>query len=315
MTLLIGTGAMSLEYVKVLKHLGAEFNVVGRSKSNSENFAEKTGLKVVSGGVKNAFINNLIDLPTHAIIATGVQDLYSTAKTIIQNNVKNVLIEKPGGLSVDEIDELCNLAKAKSSNVFIAYNRRFYSSVLNAIDIIREDGGVQSFFFDFTEWSHEISALSIENSVKERWILANSSHVIDLAFFLGGFPIKLQSEVVGNLSWHSSGSIFCGSGVSILGAPFCYHANWNSAGRWKIEICTKNIKLIFSPIEKLQIMKKSSISVEEINLTEEDYDKRFKPGLHKMVDSFLNGINTSLCTIDQQRQNFNFFHQIADYLS
>ena len=41
----------------------------------------------------------------------------------------------------------------------VGFNRRFYSSVLKAKDIIHEDGGVKSFFFEFTEWSHVIAGL------------------------------------------------------------------------------------------------------------------------------------------------------------
>ncbi len=53
---------------------------------------------------------------------------------------------------------------------------------------IAEDGGALSINFDFTEWSHKIKYLKNSGLAKRRWLVANSSHVIDLAFHLGGKP-------------------------------------------------------------------------------------------------------------------------------
>ena len=42
------------------------------------------------------------------------------------------------------------------------------------------------------------------------------------------------------LDWHSSSSQFCGSGITDKGALFSYSADWESPGRWGIEIKTEN---------------------------------------------------------------------------
>ena len=51
--------------------------------------------------------------------------------------------------------------------------------------MIAEDGGVTSFHFEFTEWSHQIQHLQKAPGVMDHWVLGNSSHVLDLAFHLG----------------------------------------------------------------------------------------------------------------------------------
>ena len=72
---------------------------------------------------------------------------------------KNILVEKPAGLNKQKIMEVSELAKEKDAQVYVAYNRRYYASVLKAQEIIAEDGGVTSFNFEFTEWAHVIEKL------------------------------------------------------------------------------------------------------------------------------------------------------------
>ena len=82
------------------------------------------------------------------------------------------------------------LSKKNQSKIFVAYNRRFYNSSIEAIKIINNDGGVLSFNFDFTEIVKKVEKLKLPKKVKENWFLCNSTHVVDLAFFLCGFQKK-----------------------------------------------------------------------------------------------------------------------------
>ena len=99
-----------------------------------------------------------------------------------------MLLEKPGGINAEEIRQVRDKAKATRTKVWIAYNRRFYASVLKAQEIIRNDGGVKSFNFEFTEWPHIILDKVESEVAKNNWFLVNSTHVVDMAFLLGGFP-------------------------------------------------------------------------------------------------------------------------------
>jgi predicted dehydrogenase len=190
-------------------------------------------------------------------------------------------------------------AERAGARVIVGYNRRFFASTRRAREIIAEDGGVTSFTFEFTEWSHEIEGLLQPPVVKHNWLLANSSHVIDLAFFLGGGPTKLHAQVAGDLSWHPSAAVFTGSGVSASGALFSYHANWAAPGRWGVEILTRKRRLIFRPIEKLQLMKIASVAITE-EAIDDALDKEFKPGLYRQVEAFISGNDADLQPIRAQ---------------
>ena len=123
----------------------------------------------------------------------------------------------------------------------------------------------------------------------ENWFLANSSHVVDLAFYLGGKPKEISTYTAGGLAWHPSASIFAGAGVSENGALFSYQANWESAGRWSVEILTKEHRLILRPLEKLQVQKRGSVKVDFVEGIDYTLDEKYKPGLYLQTKKFITG--------------------------
>lgn len=309
---LIGAGGMAQDYIKVLQGLGKKFVVIGRGEETAKKCEETTGCNVQIGGLEE-YLFKKPKICSHAIIAVGVEKLYDTTKQLLEYGVKNILVEKPGALYKWQFEELNNLANEKASSVIIAYNRRFYASVLKAQEIIANDGGVSSFNFEFTEWAHKIEPLVKGEGVKEKWFLGNSTHVVDLAFYLGGKPKEINSFTSGSLSWHSSGSNFAGAGISDKDALFNYQANWESAGRWSVEILTKENKLIFRPMEKLQIQKRGKISQEFNEDIDYILDEEYKPGLYIQTEKFLENKLENMCTIQEQFKMIDIYNKIANY--
>lgn len=309
---LIGAGGMAQDYIKVLQGLQKEFIVIGRGVETAKKCEETTGCQVQIGGLEE-YLSINPEKCSHAIVAVGVEKLYEITKQLLEYDIENILVEKPGALYDWQFEELSTLAKEKEANVFIAYNRRFYASVLKAQEIIKQDGGVTSFNFEFTEWAHKIEPLVKAEGVKEKWFLANSTHVVDMAFYLGGKPKEICSFSHGPLSWHQSASNFSGAGVSDSGALFNYQANWKSAGRWGVEVLTNEHRLIFRPIEKLQIQKRGSIA-QEFDLTI-DYaiDEEYKPGLYIQTKYFLENDFGKMCSIQEQYEMIGIYNKIANY--
>ena len=282
---LIGPGLMGIEYAKVLDELEIDFEVIGRSETSAKKFKEITNKEVHIGGLLD-FLKTKPVVPAYAIVAVNVEKLAKVTLSLLKYGVKNILVEKPAGLNLEEITQIANEVKKQKAEVYVAYNRRFYTATLEAEKIIREDGGVTSFVFEFTEWSHQIVDLDKDPKVKNEWFLANSTHVVDLAFHLGGYPIELNSVTAGKLSWHPKAAIFAGCGKTDKNALFSYHANWAAPGRWGIEILTNKHRLIFRPMEKLQIQKIGSVAIEDV-LIDYSLDTKFKPGFYLQVRTFL----------------------------
>jgi predicted dehydrogenase len=305
---LIGANQMAIDYANVLNELKIPFEVIGRGKASANLFKEKTGIDVFIGGVEQ-YLSQTSEIPSHVIVAVGVEQLCSVANQLIQYNVKNILIEKPGGLTFEEIIATENLAQQKQANLFVAYNRRFYASVIKAQEIIAEDGGVTSFHFEFTEWSHVIENLQKAPGLKPAWFICNSTHVIDTAFYLGGIPEKISCYTSGELSWHKP-AVFVGAGRSNKNALFSYCANWQAPGRWSVEIMTNRHRLYLKPMETLQIQNMSSTEVQPVEI-DDSLDKKFKPGLYLQTQSFLNNRIDRFCTLKEQIAHFQYYMQFC----
>ena len=308
--LIIGAGDISIEYCNILEELNINFNVVGRSSKSFKKFQEKTNYNIISGGVENYLKNT--QKHEKAIVAVGINELASVSKLLILSGITEIFIEKPGGVNYSEINDLKTFADKYKSNLYLAYNRRFFSSVIKLKDLILVDGGVRCFHFEFTEWSHQIEKLSLNKDVLSNWVLSNSSHILDLAFYLGGNPLEFKNWKKGSTSWHKTSSYFAGAGITNKGALFSYIADWESAGRWKIEIFTKNNKYILCPLEELKIINIGSVVIENVDI-DDTYDKKHKPGFFLQTQAFINNDTKNLCSLDQQINNFDIYYKIAGY--
>lgn len=299
---------MGYEYARILTAMERDFWVIGRSGDSVKKIKERINCKAVQGGIQN-HLNHTADRPEFAIIAVNDEELAKTALLLLRHGVKKILIEKPAGLNRDELLIVSDFARGNNAKVYVAYNRRFYASVEKAKNIIEEDEGILSFIFEFTEWSHEIVKQNKSKIVLENWLIANSSHVMDLAFYMGGKPLEIKTFHKGGLPWHPSASIFSGAGITEKAALFSYSANWESPGRWSLEILTKKHRLIFRPLENLQIQNIGSVSTELVKI-EDTLDTKFKAGLYKQTGAFLTHQDANLCTIKQQLENIEIYEKI-----
>ena len=296
---IIGAGNIAQEYAKILNSLGFAFTVIGRGEEKARIFKEATGHNVIIGGLEKYISTNPI-IPDYAIVAVNLGSLSSTCITLMNYGVNKILCEKPGFLYPSECAEVLKVAEDTESNVYLAYNRRFYSSVLKAEEIINEDGGVKSFNFEFTEWGHVIEKLNKPKGDLDNWFYANSSHVVDLAFFLGGKPTQLSAFTAGEISWHKPAA-FAGAGITDKGAIFSYAANWAAPGRWGLEILTSKHRLYLRPMEQLQIQNIGSVVISPVEI-DDHLDKEFKPGFYQETKAFVSDDTKRLCSIKEQHE-------------
>lgn len=296
--LIVGAGPMARAHGLAAK-ARSDLTVTGlcRSTSSAEAFTGATGIACGSGGL--AALVETAERPTHAIVAVPVETLLEVTLGLIEMGVRRILVEKPAGLDASELTALADRAAAGRADVHVAYNRRFYPSVERAKAIIEEDGGPTSLRFDFTERSDLVAVGALSPEVKRNWVLANSSHVIDLAFFLAGDPIELDARIAGSLPWHPDASRFVGSGTTDRGAAFSYHADWDAPGRWSVDVRTRRRRLLLEPMEELKVQMVGSFAVDSLEI-EKDPDG-LKPGVSRQLEAFLDDTRRgSLVTIAEQ---------------
>lgn len=308
--LILGCGYMGIEYCKVLRQFCKSPIVVGNSAAGTKRFYEEVGIEAIQGGICNA-IKDFKHIPEYAIVAVPISELADCTELLLEVGVKHILVEKPAGINYEEVEKVVSKAEKNKANVYVAYNRRFYSSTKKVLEFIKQDGGLLSFSFEFTEWSSQIEKINNPKIEKENWLLANSTHVIDLAFFIGGNPVEMKSYAEGGLPWHPNGSIYSGAGKTDKEALFSYQANWDAPGRWALEFMTRKHRLYLKPMEKLQIQELNSIAINEVELDDE-MDILFKPGIYEQVKAFLsNAEDERLLTISKHLENIKYYETIA----
>lgn len=308
--LVVGAGAMAAAYVRVLREMGIGFDVVGRGGTSAKKLRDELGVGVRTGGLENYL--SRAPAPISAIVAVPVEQLAANTQLLAHAGTKRILVEKPGALNASELHTLITSISSTQAKVWVAYNRRFFQSVLTAQNMIQEDGGVTSFSFEFSEWVNRVLSSPADPRVKEAWVVANSSHVIDLAFYLGGMPTELASWTCGSLPWHHSGDRFSGAGVSDTGALFSFRSDWLSPGRWRVEVNTRKRRLLLLPLEELQVMVHDSLGFEAVEL-DDDLDRRFKPGIYRQTRSFVEGTFDGLCSLDDHLLRMRLYEQVAGY--
>lgn len=284
---IIGAGAMAEAHAATLEATGVKYFAVCRSEASAERFRQVTGANAVPGGV-DAWLSSAC-APEAAIVATPVADLAACAASLIAAGCRRILLEKPGAVTLGQLSTLARQAEESGAVVHIAFNRRFYASVLRARELIAEDGGVSSFNFEFTEVADRVSQLPYPAAVLANWELANSMHVIDTAFHLCGIPRHVHGVVSGALAWHPRCARFAGHGETENGALFTYSADWDAPGRWSIEINTRLRRLILKPMETLQVQHRGSFAISSVPL-DDMFDTKYKPGLYRQVSAWLGGM-------------------------
>jgi len=305
----VGTGQMAAEYAHVFSALGVRFDAVGRSAAGAEAFRDRTGVLAHSGGLESYLKGRRA--PLAAVVAVDVPNLASVTLALLDAGARSVLVEKPGGLTFEGIQSLCTAASRTRSKIFVGYNRRFYTSTSVARRLIESDGGLVSMDFEFTEWTDSLAEAPISEIEKQRWVIANSSHVIDLAFHLAGAPQDWQSWRTGNFPWHLAGARFVGAGLTVMGVPFAYSAAWDAPGRWGLTLRTTQRRMRLQPME--QLLESFDGIQDQPRVLDDGLDREHKPGLYRQVEAFLMGDDSYLCQIDEHLGMMQVYAKIAGY--
>jgi predicted dehydrogenase len=308
--LLVGTGGMAEKYAEVLDAMDVEWVAVGNRTQSVEKFKENTGKTAIAGGIKS-YLEKNTDILEYAIVAVNSDKLYAVSMDLLKAGVTNILIEKPGALKISDMKTLEDMVKENKAKAYIAYNRRFYASVEEAKRIIDEDGGLLSMNFEFTEWAHVLEKTKNSVDVLQKVFLGNSTHVVDLAFYVAGIPKEIKTYRFGELYWHKAGSIYSGCGVTERDIPFTYQANWEAPGRWGVEFLTSEHRLYLRPLEELQVQNKGSVQINKYEL-DDKIDTEYKAGLYKEVEAFLYGVGVEkLCTLEDQIEHMKIYTEIS----
>lgn len=245
----VGYGNMGRQYVKALRALGVkQIRVCSRSEAALAELRDVDGITTLGGGFRK--IEAELVQGELGIVATPTLDLIAPAKHLAACGYRKILIEKPVSLRADEIQRLADMLEKQGVDAACAYNRVAYPSFHEARARARQEGGITSCTYTFTEWFKPDWLDRFPSEELARWGISNSLHVMSMAHGLIGLPKAWSGFRAGSLTWHPTGTVFVGSGISDRGVPFAYHADWSSTGRWSVEVHTAISSYRLCPLEK-----------------------------------------------------------------
>jgi len=310
MILIIGTGFIAEQYISCLIKFQLQFEVVGNTKEKAKFISNKYNINCYDDGIEKFKFNNNYE---NIIIATPIQFLFEHLKICINNckELKNILIEKPGCLYIYQLKYIIEIKK--DINIYIAYNRRFYSSTIKGLDIIKDDK-IKYLKLNIDERNFNKLDNTGIDEINQNYFTAMTTHVIDMAFFICGIPETINAYVdgFGELEFHKRSSIFKGNGITKNNVKFEYEGTWTKNGKWKIELYLESGKiLVYQPLEQLKII---DLNKTEIFLPIDIVDKEFKPGFYYQIKSFLND-KKNLLNINDHYDNLSIYHKIVNYNS
>ena len=280
--LIIGGGYMGKEYAHVLEQLGInDVTIVTKSPKQASDFSAKFDYTILDGGFEKQLSS--VGKKDLVIIAIPTELLISATKLAIKTGQTRILLEKPGSLFHKELFSLNEIIDQQK--VRIGYNRLLYPNFHKIKQLAKNEGGITSCKFDFTEWIHKIPFGVYQQDEYTLWGISNSLHVISMAFELIGMPKEIASFQFGKLDWHTSGSIFVGAGMSEENIPFSYHANWESSGRWMVEIMTKENSYRLMPLEEIHVCKKGTVEWKSVDFQVAFQELKF--GIEELVVTML----------------------------
>ena len=305
---LVGGGKISIEYLKVLMNFNYNIIVITRRKKKvliQKKFIKK--ISIVYGGLSN-FLKSKPPKPDKVIIAVNTRYLYNISKILIDYGIKSMLVEKPAALKLLELKKLKKLIIKKKVKYVIAYNRRFYGSI-NYLKKLILKNEVRGVFFDLTEWVHKIKLSDYSKLELKKWFLCNTTHIIDLVFYLFGQSKKVNYFNKDSIQWHKP-ILFGGNGITKKNIPYVYRGDWLSHGRWEIKVFFKGFVAKLKPLESLKI---EYISKKNIKIEKFKYESKYKAGFYNMCNSFIKNNFQEFCSINQQINNFKFVYKILGW--
>lgn len=220
----------------------------------------------------------------------------------------SVLLEKPAGYNLADATSIRNAARGRS--VYVAFNRRAYSSTREALKALENVDAPR--FIKVVDQQDQEAAMRDHGQPKlvaENYMFANSIHVIDYFRVFGRGKI---TDVTPVIAWNPKRP-----GVVVAKVNFdsgdvgLYEGIWNGPGPWSLTITTPHKRLELRPLEQGSLQLRETRMQIPLEISQDD--TVFKPGLRWQAiqaTAAVRGQMHSLATIDDSWESMKLVADI-----
>ena len=167
-------------------------------------------------GVKKVYSSyeNMLNDPEIDIILIATGDYFHVKGSIMALEAgKHVLVEKPMALDITSAEELVDAVEKTGLICQVGHNKRFDPGILSAYHFVNEELGEMIAYkgwycdsthrYDATDSVHPVihksthslkPAQNPKENLRQYYMLAHGSHLVDLTYFLAGTHKECQSK-------------------------------------------------------------------------------------------------------------------------
>jgi predicted dehydrogenase len=280
----IGAGYMTSEHLKAFQGLpnvklsGISSRTIGRSKTLAQSYDIKNVCESI-GQLYETTQANLV------VISVPELSLFNVCKEAFKYPWV-CLIEKPVGYNLQDAQNIQDMAITEGRQVFVALNRRHYSSTKALTDDMSHQEGVR--LIHVYDQEDQAAALKAGQPklVVQNWMFANSIHLIDYFNFLGRGVIACVDPII---PWTPDNPGIVMSKITYSsGDVGIYEAAWNRPGPWAVTVSSEQKRWELRPLEQATFQNYGSRTLELVPIKR--WDSEFKPGLRVQAQEAIKAV-------------------------
>jgi predicted dehydrogenase len=220
-----------------------------------------------------------------AIVAVSHAATYDVTARLLAAGVP-CLIEKPAGFSSEQTAKLAESAAIMSCPTLVGLNRRFCSTIQQALLTVLQCGPVSGVAIEAHEpIVQQRASGQFAGWLYDDWMMANSIHAIDLFRMICGEPDAVHA--VRHARHEPNGDSFSASMAFENGALGSFSAHWHSPKGYALRIFGDGVTAEFVTLERGSIRYDNGRRVE---LRPDGADIHFKSGVYWQDAAFLQAV-------------------------
>jgi predicted dehydrogenase len=305
---IVGAGGMAREHAKAFSSL-PHVKVAGltsRTRGKADALAGELGIPVVTDSVAELYERTHADL---VIVAVPELSANPVAMQVLARPWA-VLMEKPAGYDLRDAEAIAATAQGRPAPVMVGLNRRFYSSALRIKADLETRRGEKRFIHVQDQQSYEEARrYNHPPEVVEKFMYANSIHLIDLIAFFGRGKVSRVQQVT---PWKGEDTEVMLAYVEFDGGDTAlYEGLWKGPGPWAANISTPAKRWIMQPLEDAIYQNAGERARHTIERS--DDDKQFKPGFllqAKAAVAKVRGEESTIPSLEDSLQTMRLINQM-----
>jgi predicted dehydrogenase len=278
-----------------------------RTRPRAEALAQELGIEAVYDSIEE-----LYDRTQAGLVVVAVSEL-SMKETGIRclRYPWFILLEKPAGLTVPEVEELASAAAERNrTDLAVAFNRRHYSATRAVLEDL--SGRPESRHIRVLDQESRAAAKAhgYPDAVIEKWMYTNSIHLIDyFRLFARGNVTRIENII----RWNPANP---GAVLSTLqfdsGDVGVYEAVWDTPGPWAVSVNIPGTRWEMRPLERAAVQ---HLGQAPVPFEVHEWDLSFKPGFRLQAEKAVQsraGCATGLPTLADSLSTMRLVKQIYE---